>query len=95
MKDPRDVILAPVVSEKSYSLIEQNNTYTFEVDPRAHKDEIRDAIQKVFDVRVLNVNTMNRKGKTKRTGWVKGRRKNTKRALVKLAENDSIDLFGV
>lgn len=95
MKDPRDVILAPVVSEKSYSLIEDFNTYTFEVDPRAHKDQIRDAVQAIFEVRVLKVNTMNRKGKVKRTGWVKGRRKNTKRALVKLAPGDEIDLFGV
>lgn len=95
MRDPRDVVLAPVVSEKSYDLIENNNTYTFEVAPRAHKDEIRDAIQDIFDVRVISVNTMNRKGKLKRTGYVMGRRKNVKRALVKLAENDSIDLFGV
>lgn len=95
MKDPRDLILAPVVSEKSYDLIEHHNTYTFEVDPRAHKDEIRDAVQSVFDVRVISVNTMNRKGKLKRTGYVMGRRKNIKRALVKLAPTDSIDLFGV
>ena len=95
MKDPRDVILAPVVSEKSYELIEENNTYTFEVHTRAHKDEIRDAVQSVFGVRVLSVNTLNRKGKLKRTGYVMGRRKNTKRALVKLAKDDSIDLFGV
>jgi large subunit ribosomal protein L23 len=95
MKDPRDVILAPVVSEKSYELIEKNNTYTFEVHTRAHKDEIRDAVQSVFGVRVLRVNTLNRKGKLKRTGYVMGRRKNTKRALVKLAQDDSIDLFGV
>lgn len=95
MKDPRDVILAPVVSEKSYDLIERNNTYTFEVHTKAHKDEIRDAVQAIFDVRVLSVNTMNRKGKLKRTGYVMGRRNNTKRALVKLDKNDSIDLFGV
>lgn len=95
MKDPRDVIFAPVVSEKSYDLIEKSNTYTFEVDPRSEKGEIRDAVQEIFGVRVLSVNTMNRKGKVKRTGYVLGRRKNTKRALVKLAENDSIDLFGV
>jgi large subunit ribosomal protein L23 len=95
MKDPRDVILAPVVSEKSYELIEKNNTYTFEVHTRAHKDEIRDAVQSVFGVHVLSVNTLNRKGKLKRTGYVMGRRKNTKRALVKLAKDDSIDLFGV
>ncbi|HEX7098053.1 MAG TPA: 50S ribosomal protein L23 [Acidimicrobiia bacterium] len=95
MKDPRDVILAPVVSEKSYDLIEKNNTYTFEVAPEANKSEIKDAVQTIFNVRVLSVNTMNRKGKVKRTGYVLGRRKNTKRALVKLAPDDSIDLFGV
>lgn len=95
MRDPRDVILAPVVSEKSYDLIENFNTYTFEVEPRSHKSEIRDAIEEIFGVRVLSVNTMNRKGKVKRTGYVTGRRKNTKRALVKLAADDSIDLFGV
>jgi len=95
MKDPRDVILAPVVSEKSYDLIEKNNTYTFEVAPEANKTEIKEAVQKIFGVRVLSVNTMNRRGKVKRTGWVTGRRKNTKRALVKLAPDDSIDLFGV
>lgn len=95
MRDPRDVILAPVVSEKSYDLIENFNTYTFEVEPRSHKNEIRDAVQEIFGVRVLSVNTMNRKGKVKRTGYVTGRRKNTKRALVKLAADDSIDLFGV
>lgn len=95
MRDPRDVILAPVVSEKSYDLIEHFNTYTFEVEPRSHKSEIRDAVEEIFGVRVLSVNTMNRKGKVKRTGYVTGRRKNTKRALVKLAADDSIDLFGV
>lgn len=95
MRDPRDVILAPVVSEKSYDLIENFNTYTFEVEPRSHKSEIRDAVEKIFGVRVLSVNTMNRTGKVKRTGYVTGRRKNTKRALVKLAADDSIDLFGV
>lgn len=95
MRDPRDVILAPVVSEKSYDLIENFNTYTFEVEPRSHKSEIRDAVEEIFGVRVLSVNTMNRKGKVKRTGYVTGRRKNTKRALVKLAADNSIDLFGV
>lgn len=95
MRDPRDVILAPIVSEKSYDLIEDDNTYTFEVHPDAHKSEIRDAVQTIFDVRVVRVNTMNRKGKVKRTGWQYGRRKNSKRALVKLAEDDTIDLFGV
>jgi large subunit ribosomal protein L23 len=83
------------VSEKSYDLIEHNNTYTFEVDPRASKPQIRDAVESVFDVKVLRVNTMNRQGKMKRTGWKLGKRKNIKRAVVTLAEGDSIDLFGV
>lgn len=95
MKTAHDIILAPVVSEKSYELIEHQNTYTFEVDPRANKTQIRDAIERVFDVRVLRVNTMNRQGKIKRTGYKLGRRKNIKRAVVTLAKGDSIDLFGV
>ena len=95
MKTPHDIILAPVVSEKSYDLIEFENTYTFEVDPRSNKGEIRDAVETVFDVKVLRVNTMNRKGKRKRYGYKYGKRKDVKRAVVKLAEGDSIDLFGV
>ena len=95
MKDPRDVILYPVVSEKSYDLIEDLNTYTFEVDRRANKTEIRQAVQHIFDVDVLKVNTMNRKGKQKRTGWIVGKRSDTKRALVTLAPGDTIDIFGV
>ena len=94
-KDPRDVILEPVVSEKSYDLIQDHNTYTFVVDPRTNKTEIKQAVQDIFEVRVLSVNTINRKGKRKRTGYVVGRRKNTKRALVKLAIGDSIDIFEV
>jgi len=95
MKTAHDIIWAPVVSEKSYDLIEKNNTYTFEVDPRANKEEIRDAIEKVFGVKVLRVNTMNRKGKVKRTGYKLGKRKDVKRAVVTLAAGNSIDLFGV
>ncbi|MGA7228790.1 MAG: 50S ribosomal protein L23 [Acidimicrobiia bacterium] len=95
MKNPRDVILAPVVSEKSYDLIEHQNTYTFLVDPRTTKGEIRDAVETIFGVRVLRVNTSNRKGKRKRQGYSIGRRKDTKRALVTLATGNSIDLFGV
>ncbi|MCZ6518333.1 MAG: 50S ribosomal protein L23 [Actinobacteria bacterium] len=95
MKASHDLILAPVVSEKSYDLIENENTYTFEVDPRSNKEEIRDAIEEIFDVRVLRVNTMNRKGKRKRSGYTFGKRKDVKRAIVKIAEGDSIDLFGV
>ena len=95
MKASHDLILAPVVSEKSYDLIDNENTYTFEVDPRSNKEEIRDAIEEIFDVRVLRVNTLNRKGKRKRNGLTFGKRKDVKRAIVKIAEGDSIDLFGV
>lgn len=95
MKDVHDIILAPVVSEKSYQLIEELNAYTFEVDPRSNKEEIRDAIEQIFEVKVVKVNTMNRKGKRKRQGYKVGKRKDTKRAVVTLAEGDSIDLFGV
>ena len=95
MKTPHDLILAPVVSEKSYDLIEDLNAYTFEVDPQANKEEIRDAVEEVFDVKVLRVNTMNRKGKRKRYGYKFGKRKDVKRAVVTLADGDSIDLFGV
>jgi large subunit ribosomal protein L23 len=91
-QDPRDVILAPVVSEKSYGLID-NNAYTFQVHPEANKTEIRQAIEKIWDVKVLSVNTINRKGKTKRFRFTEGRRANTKRAIVKLREGDKIDLF--
>jgi large subunit ribosomal protein L23 len=94
MKDPRDIILEPVVSEKSYDLIDEHNTYTFLVDPRANKTEVRDAIADIFGVTVERVNIQNRKGKRKRTGYLFGTRKSTKRALVKLAPDDSIDIFG-
>ena len=95
MKDPRDIIREPVVSEKSYDLIEDFNTYTFVVDTRSSKTEIKQAIQSIFGVKVLKVNTINRRGKKKRTGWVVGKRADTKRALVTLAPGDEIDIFGV
>ncbi len=90
--DPRDVILAPVVSEKSYSLID-NNDYTFVVHRDANKTEIRQAVEAIWGVRVLRVNTINRKGKEKRFRFVRGRRTDTKRAIVKLAEGDKIEIF--
>jgi large subunit ribosomal protein L23 len=90
-KDPRDVILAPVVSEKSYSLIDDGK-YTFEVDPRANKTEIKLAIEKIFGVKVGSVNTLNRTGKTRRTRFGTGKRKDTKRAIVTL-KSGSIDIF--
>jgi large subunit ribosomal protein L23 len=91
--DPRDIIVAPVVSEKSYSELSRN-WYTFLVHPDANKTAIKIAIEQIFNVRVLTVNTLNREGKRKRTrdGW--GRRKATKRAMVKLADGDRIDVFG-
>jgi large subunit ribosomal protein L23 len=73
MKDPRDVILRPVISEKTYGLLDENK-YTFVVDPRSNKTEIKQAIEKIFDVKVLSRNTMNRPGKRKRRGWIVGKR---------------------
>ena len=93
LRDPRDVVIEPVVSEKSYDLIEDFNVYTFVVDRGANKTQIKQAVSKIFDVTVVSVNTMNRKGKVKRTGYVVGKRKNTKRALVKLAVGDSIEIL--
>ena len=92
MKNPRDVILRPVVSEKSYALLD-GNTYTFVVHPDANKTEIKEAIQAIFSVRVTNVNTLHRKGKRKRTRQVVGVRKATKRALVTLHPDDKIEIF--
>jgi large subunit ribosomal protein L23 len=92
VKDPRDVVLSPVVSEKSYALLDAN-TYTFVVRPDANKTEIKEAVQAIFSVRVLNVNTLNRKGKRKRTRQVVGVRKSTKRALVTLHPDDKIEIF--
>lgn len=93
LRDPRDVVIEPVVSEKSYDLIEDFNIYTFVVDRGANKTQIKQAVSKIFDVTVVSVNTLNRKGKAKRTGYVVGKRKNTKRALVKLAVGDSIEIL--
>ena len=94
MKDPRDIIIAPIVSEKSYALIE-TGVYTFEVHKSASKPEIRDAVESIWGVEVLKVNTLNRKGKRKRNrrSFTFGSRPDTKRALVTLAEGDSIELF--
>ena len=96
MRDHRDVILEPVVSEKSYSLLD-TNVYTFKVHPESSKPEIRDAIEAIFGVTVMKVNTLNRQGKRRRdrrTGKF-GSRPGSKRALVTLAEGDSIELFEV
>lgn len=91
--DPRDILLAPVISEKSYGLLDRNK-YTFVVRPDANKTQIKIAVQQVFDVRVTSVNTVNRVGKRKRSRVGVGRRNDTKRAIVTLAEGDRIDVFG-
>jgi large subunit ribosomal protein L23 len=91
--DPRDILLAPVISEKSYGLIDENK-YTFLVSPGANKTQIKIAVEQVFNVKVTSVNTVNRSGKRKRTRFGMGKRNDTKRAIVGLAEGDSIDLFG-
>lgn len=91
-KDPRDVIIQPVVSEKSYGLIDEGK-YTFLVDPRSNKTEIKLAVEKVFDVKVSSVNTNNRAGKRQRTRFGWGSRNDTKRAIVTLKEG-TIDIFG-
>ncbi|HVU74852.1 MAG TPA: 50S ribosomal protein L23 [Mycobacteriales bacterium] len=91
--DPRDVILAPVISEKSYSLLDENK-YTFLVRPDANKTQIKIAVEQVFGVRVLTVNTINRQGKRKRTRAGFGRRNDTKRAVVSVAPGDRIEIFG-
>ena len=92
-KDHRDVLLAPVVSEKSYALLDENK-YTFLVRKDSNKTEIKIAVEKVFGVKVTSVNTLNRPGKTRRTRFGTGKRKDTKRAIVSLAEGQRIDIFG-
>jgi large subunit ribosomal protein L23 len=93
-KDPRDVLLRPVVSEKSYGLLDEQK-YTFEVAPDANKTEIKLAVEKVFKVKVSDVNTLNRKGKRRRTRSGFGKRPDTKRAIVTLsAESKPIEIFG-
>jgi large subunit ribosomal protein L23 len=91
-KDPRDILLAPVVSEKSYALLDEGK-YTFLVDPGANKTEIKIAVERVFGVKVSSVNTANRQGKSRRTRYGTGKRKDTKRAIVTLREG-TIDIFG-
>jgi large subunit ribosomal protein L23 len=93
ISDPRDILLAPVISEKSYGLVDENK-YTFIVRPDANKTQIKIAVEQVFNVKVTSVNTVNRAGKKKRTRTGFGRRNDTKRAIVGLAAGDRIDLFG-
>jgi large subunit ribosomal protein L23 len=92
VKTARDVIIRPVVSEKSYAGIDRS-TYTFLVDKRANKTEIKEAIQAIWNVRVTSVRTLNRKGKVKRRRFTKGKRPDEKRAIVTLVEGDAIEIF--
>lgn len=92
-KDPRDVLLKPVISEKSYGLLDENK-YTFIVSPDANKTQIKIAVEQVFGVKVLSVNTHNRLGKRVRTRHGYGRRASAKRAIVSVAPGDRIDIFG-
>jgi large subunit ribosomal protein L23 len=92
MKSPRDIVIRPIVSEKSYSGLEAH-TYTFLVAPTANKTEIKEAIQQIWNVRVEDVRTMNRKGKIKRTRLNVGKRPDQKRAVVRLAAGDTIEIF--
>ena len=93
ISDPRDIILAPIVSEKSYGLLETGR-YTFLVHPDANKTQVKIAIEKIFDVKVTSVNTLNRQGKRKRTRAGFGQRKSTKRAIVTLSpDSKAIEIF--
>jgi large subunit ribosomal protein L23 len=90
-KDPRDIIIAPVVSEKSYGLIDRGK-YTFIVDPRSNKTEVKRAVEKIFGVEVSSINMLTRQGKSRRTRFGMGKCKDTKRAIVTL-RSGSIDIF--
>jgi large subunit ribosomal protein L23 len=91
--NPRDILVRPVVSEKSYGLLDEGK-YTFVVAPEANKTQIKQAVEEVFRVKVTGVNTLNRQGKRRRTRFGWGKRVDTKRAIVTLAEGDRIDIFG-
>ena len=91
--DPRDILISPVISEKSYALLDENK-YTFIVRPDANKTQIKIAVAEVFNVKVTSVNIINRRGKTMRTRTGFGKRADTKRAIVTVAAGDRIDIFG-
>jgi large subunit ribosomal protein L23 len=94
MQDPHQVILRPIITERSFDLI-NNNRYTFEVAKQANKIEIRQAIESIFDVKVLRVNTLSVSGKPKRVRYAKGYTRSWKKAIVTLAEGETIEAFGV
>ncbi|MEK6537303.1 MAG: 50S ribosomal protein L23 [Actinomycetota bacterium] len=92
MRDPHTIILGPVISEKSYSLIEHNK-YTFKVDPRAKKPAIAQAVKEIFNVKVVGINIIKTRSKPKRRGMVRGRTTSGKKAIVQLSEGDKIEFF--
>ncbi|MFW5999125.1 MAG: 50S ribosomal protein L23 [Halanaerobiaceae bacterium] len=91
--DSRDIIISPVISEKSMTLMEDNNTYTFEVAREANKVQIRNAVEEIFNVKVEKVNTMNIRGKNRRLGRNEGKRPDWKKAMVRLVAGDQIEIF--
>ncbi len=93
MDNARDIIISPLISEKTMKLMEENNAYTFKVAKKANKIQIRQAIEEIFNVRVVKVNTMNMKGKRKRLGFTEGKRPDWKKAIVRLDDGDSIEIF--
>ena len=95
MKYSEDVLVRPLISEKSYDRLSDNNAYTFIVHRKSSKPEIRNAVEELFDVQVVSVNTMNKKGKNKRFGFIIGKQSDKKIAIVTLKEGDTIEEFGV
>ena len=93
MKEAQDIIISPIITEKSMDLMESNNSYTFKVDKNSNKVEIKNAVEEAFNVKVVNVNTMNVRGKERRIGVHEGKRPDWKKAIVKLAEGDEIEIF--
>ncbi|MGP3778959.1 50S ribosomal protein L23 [Halanaerobium saccharolyticum] len=93
MKDARDIIIAPIISENTMDQMQEANTYTFKVAKNANKVEIRNAVEEIFSVNVINVNTMNVRGKKRRLGFHVGKKPDWKKALVKLAEGDEIEIY--
>ena len=93
MYDPRQIIIRPIVSEKTFSMTEEQNRYTFEVAKTATKPQIAQAIEEIFEVKVLKVNTMNVKGKPRRVRYQMGKTRSWKKAIVSLAEGDTIEIF--
>lgn len=93
MDNARDIIISPLISEKTMKLMEENNAYTFKVAKKANKIQIRQAIEEIFNVRVIKVNTMNMKGKRKRLGFTEGKRPDWKKAIIRLNDGDSIEIF--